>query len=479
MANDLWWFFDVDWNDNGVYDDDLTDYMIGFSCRRGREYFIYENGNGFVRQNVGTATVMLTNYTDKFNPWAHALVRPGVKCRLRVRDVTTMIMYTVFTGLISDIKPVSGKLDRVIFELSDGLQWLKDSEVSITVRSDIEADTAIPLILTAVDWPTLWGQSIGSGVDVIPYWWVDKETASKAIYELVEAELGNFFIAADGKATFKSRHAATPVVITIDESEMLKDVMLPMPWENVRNVAKVFAHPLVEQNETTLWTLNDTPAVDNGDVITFTAQFRYNNQSVAAETIVTPVATTDYTVNSAADGSGADYTADASIVFTEGSKTAELELTYTGANSGFITLLKVRGKPLEAPDVTAFVDDNSGSDQPRVFTLDSPWQQDTNKAVSFAAFLADFLSGKPAFPRFKVEHRSAEQFGPDLFDVVTLVIDKYTIDDDYKIGYIEHVWLTENGQSVQTTFHAEPFVAWDDGYWVFPASMGVDTVFAL
>jgi hypothetical protein len=68
----------------------------------------------------------------------------------------------------------------------------------------------------------------------------------------------------------------------------------------------------------------------------------------AASTIITPVASTDYTANAESDGSGADYTSNLDVTVKNKTSAAEVVLSNTSTSKIYVTLLKVRGTPLTA-----------------------------------------------------------------------------------------------------------------------------------
>jgi hypothetical protein len=95
--------------------------------------------------------------------------------------------------------------------------------------------------------------------------------------------------------------------------------------------------------------------------------------------------------------------------------------------------------------------------------------QSTTKAKQFADYLTSILSGVNKFPVFQMESQPDYQFTADLLDRIIVTIGKYSINTSFRVGGIEHEWLTENGQAVRTTVYTEPFVTQsaEDGYWYF------------
>jgi hypothetical protein len=68
----------------------------------------------------------------------------------------------------------------------------------------------------------------------------------------------------------------------------------------------------------------------------------------SATTIITPVASTDYTANAAQDGSGADLTSSLSVAVENRTSAAVLTINNQGTADLYVTLLKIRGTPLTA-----------------------------------------------------------------------------------------------------------------------------------
>lgn len=88
-----------------------------------------------------------------------------------------------------------------------------------------------------------------------------------------------------------------------------------------------------------------------GDARTFTLRFRNPDnpaESCGATTVITPVASLDYTANENPDGTGADKTSQLSVASLAGVSSAEVTVTNSGDTDVYVTLLQVRGTPLLA-----------------------------------------------------------------------------------------------------------------------------------
>lgn len=486
----LRWIIMVDWNGDGVFDGgNEAIYAVDLSVTdRGREDYIKLDSDGkasgFEHVKIGKARIELKNRTGRYDPYntsspLYPYVLPGRYIYIGVNYNGTV--YDVFSGKIKNIKPVSGTDPKVFIDAEDGNRLLQNQDTFIGVQQNIDIDEAIGLALDDANYPSIWGRNLEDSGDVLDYWWAD-DRASTEIHRLADAEMGVFFIAADGKATFYSRHHTGTDVFSITQAELLKEIVIPTPWEAVRNIIKVVAHPRLLVTSQTLWTLIDTPPILAGDSLTIWATYTYNNETVPGLNVITPVVTTDYLVNTAADGSGSNLSASCTITsFTDFGKTSKIVLNNGSGSDGYVTLLKVRGDALTAPNASTFIEEDTASQaiyEKQQLTVDSDWLQASELASNFSEWLLSFLATPQKFLTVQLEARPTYQFGADLFDTIDLTITKLSVDASYRVAGIEHRWLTENGQGVRTTWNLEPYPDLS-GYWTFTTNIGVTSKFGI
>lgn len=474
----LTWHINVDWTTAGTYDsrNDAVN-AVGYRSIRGRTQYIATNGQGFEKIRPGYCAITLDNSSGDYDPYntSSALypnVEPGKYIRVRV-DAGSGIKDR-FAGRIESIEPTGGVDNpKVIITAYDGLKQLKDTDIDTALFTNIRTGAAIDEILsTAAQWPDVWGKSLESGADVIPYWWESGVSAYDAIDKLVQSEFGGYAVLADGTFRFKARGLSADTVATLDQSIMLKDIQVPMPYNIVRNCVKVHVYPRILQSTAALWTLQDVPSVAGTGSITIWGDYQYNNRRVGGTGMVTPAATTDYTMNTAQDGGGTDLTGEFTVTSTYFAESVKNVIENGTSAAGYIALLKNRGQAVDSPERTFIFEDSSGTNLKRVFIVDSPWIQSSNKADQYATYLISVLSLANKFPRFQMESQPDYQFTPDLLDRIAVTIGKYSINTSFSVGGIEEEWLTDNGQAVRTTIYTEPFITQsaEDGYWFFTAT---------
>lgn len=463
------WGIAVDWDGDGLYDStNEAMYAVSLQTRRGRDAYLNidadGNASGFEPVRVGAATLIMDNSSRRYDPYntsspLYPNVIAGKNIQIRVADPSGNIYY-VITGKIRSITTQDdGYEQTATFEIEDGMRLLQSTDATVDLQQDPTIDEAIGLVLDDVNWPTLWGRNLDVSADVIPYWW-GEDKASTELRRLAEAELGEFFVAANGAATFRSRSHADVAVLTLDSSDFLKNINVALPWEVIRNQVKVYANPRVVQTATDLWTMQDVPSIAPGASLTVWANYQYNGIGVPAINVIPPVMTTDYTANTAADGTGTDRTSILYITLTDFGKSGKLVITNTGADTVYITLMKVRGDAISKPDATLVQDDDATSQGiygKAQLVVNNDWIQTTAQAGAISGMLIGYLPNPQKTLTVRIEARPDIQFTPDLFDTLDVTIDALGITNvTYRVTSIEHRWTVANGQSVLTTWKIEP-----------------------
>ena len=482
----LTWTLKIDWDGDGTPEDAGDGARISMlTVSRGRRYWLSQDGVGFVAPDIGRMVATVQNYDGRYDPYntsspLYPNVRPGILFQLQVSDGSTT--YDVMAGRIWDIKPRSRGAGLVTLEGVDGWRYLADARVSTALQEGQTEAEILDLILDDVDWPTLWGRDIASGVDTIDYWWADSKSARSAIRELMGATFGTAALLGDGKFRYKSRHTVTSSIATLTESDYYRpSLYVAQPWEVVRNKITVHYYPRTLEAGVELWRAQDIPIIPAGGSLTLWASFSYDNESCPAKNVVTPVATTDYTANSKEDGTGTDMTSDISISMTAFSESAKLVISNSASQDAYMTFLRVRGDAvalLHAGKTESEDSTSEGKYGVRQFSVDEKWLQDANTAWDFANYLRGGLSNPRPFLEMALRGQPSKQFGIDLEDKVHVTLSSRGIDDDFSVAHIEHRWLDHGGQVVETTLLLESRMEMDSTYWRFPTTLGVSSRFA-
>lgn len=465
----------IDWDGDGAYPDiqqssvnnEAYARMTGWSSRRGRKEFLRDSDQGgFAPYETGELRLELDNTDDRYNPLnTSSPIYPNCKSGKYVyfwmRNTSGGSDVALFTGQIDEISLVGlGDQKKAIITVKDGWRKLRDDQVTIPLQTDVESEDAIDAVLTAAEWPALWGSDVGVGAETLAYWWEDARSPSAALKDLADSEYGKLTLTAAGKVRFRARTATDESVTSFTQDILLKDIQLRDPFKSIRDKVTIKVSPRVLQSVAEVWRLQDTPSVPAGGSITIWTQFSYSNQDVPVKDPINPVATTDFLANSASDGSGSNLTGDITVTMSSFGSRAKLVVANSGGSLAYITLLKVRGEAVSVPNVSYAI----AGDGIRNFDLALPWQQTISLANDLSTFLLDVLADLPAAPIVKQESRPDTQFVADIGDSVAVSLEALDINSTFQIGYIEHSALDESCQRVLSTFYTEPVTGLSGDY---------------
>lgn len=480
----LAWGVEIDWDGDYVFDgSNEAKYMVGIRWNRGRPRYVTRNGQGFEKVNTGRCYIVLDNSTGRYDAWntsspLYPNVTYGRDVKITVRSFATGTIYPVFYGVIEDIQP-NNTLDgekKVTITIVDGWQYLRNYTARYAIQQNISPDEAIGFILDNVNWPPRWGRNLDAVADNIRFWWAngDKISANE-IDNIAESFLGYFYMDATGRATYRARSNVGTSIVDLTSEILLKDVTLPQPWDYSRNITRIKVHPRTAAASGVVYQLvGNTPSVLPGaaNALELFGNYTYNNITVPAQNIVSPVATTDYLLNTAPDGSGTNVTASCTVTVTDFGDSAKFIITNNTAGTAYITKLQLRAEALYEPNVSDVVYQAAGASAlPREFKLDLLWQQDVNVATDFSNVIGPYLAQLHPFPIVTLENRPDVQFAPDLFDVVTLTLTNLGISgDSYRVAYIDGESVGDNCQAVRTRFHLESYISADE-YWIWDTAV--------
>lgn len=485
----LVWGVEVDWDKDGLFDgSNEAGALMNVETFRGRRGWLNtgETG-GFQSIGTGSARITLRNVDGRYDPWNTAsalypLVTDGCEVRVRVCDLASGTIYPIFFGVIADIQASNYQNEpSVVLVVEDGWRNLRRTTARVAMTENVTPDTAVGQVLDAAKWPSRWGRDLDLASDTIQYFWSSGSIqAATELERLAQSFLAYFYIDAAGMAKYITRTNAAEAVADLDQAELSKDLSMAQPWENRRSITRIRTHPLAVASGVTLWEMiGSTPTIVSGTSLVLWANYSYNNGPVSGRNVITPVASTDWTANTASGGGGTDKTGEVTLTFSSLGDTAKLIFSYSGGGTIYLTAAKIRGDALyevSATDVTYPADPESVTD-PREFVLDLPWLQEVNAARDFAEVIGPFLEEAHPFPTVKIESRPELQLGIDLFQLVTATIARTgVLGVSFRVAGISHQ-AQGSCQSVTTTLWLEPYIA-GGSYWTWPiTNFGVDTIF--
>lgn len=354
----------ADWNNDGDYadagEDISADWMQvvitrGFASPMARY------------PSVGRMSVLLRNAAQTYSPPATATARPRVPVRFTMTYGGTT--KTLFEGHIESLRPTFGtqRERRAVMECVDRIADLDRFSGDVALQTNVWADDIITAVVAAVWTPDT--TAYDSGVNQFPisgdihngprggvggdmFWQQNTQDVQAAdkIADACIADWGRFFISGGGVPTYYNRHRM-PLDTTSDIT--LDNTMTAMDYEmsdtEVHNFVEVTCHPrTVGETYEVLGRIEQgrPPMIDAGGTSVFDVRFRdpaNNALHIAGLSMITPVATTDFTATSDEAGEGSDETANLSLSATLYGDHAEVTLANTAAYPVYLQHLQIRG----------------------------------------------------------------------------------------------------------------------------------------
>lgn len=394
----------------------------GFSI----QYGIAGSGPLDLVASTGTMKIALDNSDGNsaglmgyYSP-RHQNCRPGFQLGIRCR-YTYLIPGTSdgrgkFIGRLKEIDPEPGvhRSRKVACLVADWMNEAAITKYNIATQVTKRADEVLTTLLAAVP-----RQPDSTQFDVadstFPYSLdngpTERSTVLTEIQRICQSEFGRCFIKGGlnlwGRLRFEKRTARLiPAPVAFFHGTM-QDLKSGNETSKIKNKAKVFAHPRrVDAAATTV--LFAKPNQNNPQVAplaTIRITGRYvdpsnPNARIGGTDMVAPVATTDYQMFENANGTGADRTANFTVVATYGANQVDYAITNNHATlPAYVTKLQARGRGLYDYDPLEAEAENLTSIAligESVVSVDMPYQSEFTVAQAIADFLvATWSSHEP------------------------------------------------------------------------------------
>ena len=456
------WAIEVDWFNTGSYDGSSeAAYAIGLETTAGRKQFLEVGDNrtfrGYKFPDVGTCRVTLDNTTRRFDPYntsgdLYGNILPGRFIRVRV--TYHGVTYNVFHGNIAKITPYdTGEKNTVVLDCEDGKRWLMNGDVNIPVSTNVFQTTTARAYASSV-LPSRLGvmaappERPGSE---IPYIWTDGTVSGTAAIEsIMRITYGLYWFGEDGKFYAKTGYASqqpTTEAQTITEANTLKQIALPLPWEDIINATTDYYYPREPLTDVVMWEGLEKPLIASGGSYTFFPVSTYNNETVPS---AIGSATITITANTLADGTGTNLALFGGTISGADATSCILTVTNFEAVSGYITSVKLTGTIYYAERKTETTEDAASIaiyGRHRVIN-DSPMNPDGVYGLTTNSDLR--------YVEVQMQARPDLQFDFRLIHTAYVDLPKYNISNLLRmIGYKSNKWLDNSGQNVLTTLRLE------------------------
>jgi hypothetical protein len=435
----------------GVWTDVSADVLDGITV----DYGIRGGGptdrcasTGMLRLSLDNSALNSGQVVGFYAP-GHASCRAGFDVGIGIRWRTaTPVARTLHRGRIISIDVVPGvaQTRRTRVESVDWMDEAATVNVSgITTQVGQRADQVLTEVLTGITQQPVatafstGDSTFGYALDNVQ----DEATRLLTVFaDLVNSEGSFLYLTGGGTLTFESRtDRALVVTPAITLTNDMMGLTVGRTRDDVVNVVLLTIHPrrIDAAATTVLWSRNiadgEAPIEIAAGVtlpVLLGAYGDPNNgrQRCGGTAMVTPVATTDYLMNTAADGTGTNITADLAVTAALGGNGVAWTLENNNAATGYVTKLQCRGKGIydRAPVVVRCEDATSiALYGERTIRIDMPYQDDENAAAAFGEQILNLYTATGSVPR-AVQLRLAstdalldEALGVEVGDRVDLV----------------------------------------------------------
>ncbi len=377
------------------------------------------------------------------------------------------------------------------------VDWL-DEAARWTLTQDIGEQVNLPgdQVLTniiAVMPSSPVSTSFDVGSEAYPYVLDSSSYANQTLLaeckKLADSERGQIYLTAPGAFTYETRHRRmlhATIDWTLTDND-LQGLSLPSTRDEIINSVRVTIHPRIVDEDPTTIVYSQANVIDvlGSSSKTLLGPFRdqVTGDPMGATDVQTLVATTDYTANTAADGSGTDITSDFSFVVTTGSSGVKFVVSNANSATGYLTFLQFRGRGIRDKGTLQLSARDTGSITDvgeRVVEFDMPYQSNVNVGQAAADYTLSKFSSQSAQARLvTVTGKSAALLTAilqrDISDRITLTETVTGLNGDFFVnGMTLRVLPTLQVSATLTLAPTnDPFTGL---YWVIGTSaLGTDT----
>jgi hypothetical protein len=314
-------------------------------------HFSFGLRNGF---NNSGATV------GYYSPYS-AAKRPGFGFGIRTQLAITYSGTTIYwLGRLRTIQPQPDPYGEPVTHCI-ALDWMDEAATQnmvATLQQNARSDQVFSAAIAIVPFAPL-RTTVDVGSDTYVYAFDNIWNQSKVLSALADLALSELGYIGQKRDTivgqtvfFESRHTRPTInTLRVTLNKVMTGLDINGSSADILNHVRVTVHPRrTDSGATTVVAKLDASSgspVFPGQSQTFFLNFTDSVQRdtfIGAKNVVTPlVATTDYMMNTAADGTGGDMTASFTITATVFASSIKIVVTNVGSGAGYVTKLQARG----------------------------------------------------------------------------------------------------------------------------------------
>lgn len=498
----------VDWNNDGKYDgtyDNISADVTKVSVRGGRD--VANALTGKVKASRCVLTV--ANDDNRYSPFNTSSVLTGNLVPKRAVKIRTEapVVRDLFTGHIERIEPSVANSGVKVARITclGVFGQLTQNEVNIAYQATRASGAAVNDILDAAGWAAA-DRAIDTGTETFVNYDVDQIQAMTALRRVEESEPGLLVETKEGKIGFEDRDHRLGLPHIVAQAEYSDDstaagtfkyesITELDPLRFIFNDFRATVSKRATNAGVTLWThseantTGDAPEIEPGVSVTYWAQYpnpasRADGDGVSAWTAL--AATTDYTANSLANGTGTNLTSSVGLAEYNFAKSKKIVITNNHATSNmFITKLQNRGTEIYRLDPVSVRSEDSTSQSTygqRTFSRSglAAWIPDTIAAQEWADFMLSLH--KDPSPMLSISLTGQKSLYQAAEVLTRTLSDRIGIEADGRAGlgfnedfFVENYTYEITPRRIQAAFQCSSAAAFS-AYWTLGYSLlGTET----
>lgn len=418
--------------------------------------------------SVGTAEFLMRNDEGKYSPDnSGSAYYPNLKINKNIRMKATCLSveYFLFAGLTDgySVDPTRGSRTCII-QCSDKIKMLQYRNITLPLKTNINTTTLFEDILTGAG-ITSGMRSIDALYDTVSFAWFKERRPIEVLNELIM--FGNYsaYVSPAGVLTIKSRYTGLAGTSLATHDNRFMEFSYNLTSDKVANHIAISGQPRIQSDTVAVMaSISESVIILSGQTVIFTLEY-YDSvtkeRGIPANNMVTPVATTDYTANTALDGSGTDKTGQVSVVATFQGASVDCEITNNDAAYVYLTMFQVRGTPIQKQAAISAATDDATSQTTygqRDYTLESDYISTLRYATDYSEHLLITKKTPHHDVSVGIKNEWPDMFILEIGDIITLVEPISGINGKYVIQSIMHDIVTFDGLEHTTSYQVTQWV---------------------
>lgn len=324
----------------------------------------------------------------------------------------------VFIGLTEKVPTVDEKSKTASFHLIDFMYSLFNRPLDETIMlEDVRTDEALETLMEAAGiLPTQYDFDYGFNIIDFVYFEAGMKFGD-AVKELMEAEMGRFYMDETGIIKFRNRQnfSSTPVM-AFDTSNIIQ--LGTSTQDDIINVVEIKSQVREVQANQKFWEQQSAQRILANSTIEIWANFDDPVTTVDAPVYISTALTSLYATNKLEDGSGDTVETGISFNNTQFAKSYKMEITNTNSFDVYITALELFARPAKVVRELYVREADSASvakyDE-RVLSIDNNFINNEGDATSKAKILLGDYSENNRVTSMTVKGNPALQIGDAIY----------------------------------------------------------------